>query len=132
MKAFIIAVMSGLLCSSGFAQTVSPLFSRGYTVIPEPQKVSLEGHDFSFGTGWQLKLDKSVASSDVAVEALREGIADRFHIVLGGTGKSAGVVTLRIAKGSVSIGNAQDSDRAALEEQAYRIDLHSGSVGHHG
>jgi hexosaminidase len=128
MKIFLVAIISLGLAAGGAAQTVSPLFARGYTVMPEPQKITLEAHDFTFGPGWRLQFDKSVASNDVAVEALRGGLADRFHIVLGGTRKSAGVVILRIAKGSVSIGKAQDSDRAALEEQAYRIDLHRGSV----
>ena len=38
MKALVIGVMAGLFCFAGQAQTVSPLFARGYTVIPQPQK----------------------------------------------------------------------------------------------
>jgi len=38
------------------AATVSPLLARGYTVIPEPQKVTLRGSDFEFTPFWQLEL----------------------------------------------------------------------------
>ncbi len=128
MKSFLIAVIIGSLGSGAVAQTVSPLFARGYTVLPEPQKIFLQDHDFAFGEGWQLKLDKSVASNDVAVQVLREDLADRFDVTLDAAGKQAGVLILRIAKDSVTIGNAQDNNKAALEEQAYRIDLHKNSV----
>jgi hexosaminidase len=127
MRKLLTIAIFGCFCVSGVTQTISPLFARGYTVMPEPQKVSLENNDFTFGPGWRLQLD-SLASSDVAVEALREGLVDRFHVALSETGKSASVVTLRIARGSVAIGKAQDTDRAALEDQAYRMELHPGSV----
>ena len=38
------------------AQAASPslLFTRGYRVIPEPQKLELNGDDFIFGNGMAL------------------------------------------------------------------------------
>src|ERR1035437_11019962 len=128
MKALVIATIVGCFCSVGQAQTVSPLFARGYTVIPEPQKVVLGARDFPFDQSWQLKLDKSVSSNDVAVEILRAELDSRFHVTLSTGGKPRGVLSLRIAPGSVQIGGAQDSDKSALEEQTYRIDLHSGTI----
>ena len=80
MRALLVGTIFGWLCSVGLAQTVSPFFARGYTVIPEPQTVSLGAHDFTFGSNWQLKVDKSVAKDDVAVETLREALASRFHV----------------------------------------------------
>ena len=47
MKAVVIAAIAGVCCSLMQAQAVSPLFARGYTVIPEPQKVSLAGSDLA-------------------------------------------------------------------------------------
>ena len=128
MKFLTVVAVLGCFCSSGLSQTVSPLLARGYTVIPQPQKVSLNAGDISFGDGWQLRLDSSVPSNDVAVEALREGLSQRFHITLDSHGSSSGVLSLHVAAGSVPIGDAQDIDRSALEEQAYRIDLHQGAV----
>ena len=67
-------------------------------------------------------------SHDVAVEALHQELADRFHLTLGAAGKPSGTVTLRIVAGSVQIGQALDRDKSALEEQAYRIDLHRDAI----
>ena len=128
MRALLIATVTGSVCSIGQAQTVFPLFARGYTVTPEPQKVSLGTDDFTFGRNWQLKLDKSVSSNDVAVETLREYLVTRFNVILGASGGSGGILSLRIAPGSVPIGSALDSNKASLEDQAYRIDLHSGTI----
>ncbi len=128
MRALVIASIIGLFVSIGQAQTVSPLFARGYTVIPEPQKVSLSAGDFTFDQNWQLKLDSGVGKDDVAVEVLHQDLAARFHVRLGTPGSSSGVLSLRIQPGSVQIGNALDTNKKSLEEQAYRIDLHRGAI----
>lgn len=128
MRTLLITAILGWFFSVGMAQTVSPLFARGYTVVPEPQRVSLGIRDFTFGRSWQLKVDKSVAKGDVAVEVLREDLAARFNVRLGESGGPGGILSLRIAPGSVRIGKALDPHKSALDEQAYRIDLHSGSV----
>jgi hypothetical protein len=128
MRAFAIAAIAGLLCTIGHAQTVSPLSVRGYTVIPEPQTISLGAHDFAFGPTWRLKLDNSVPVGDVAVEALRDGLATRFYLKMGRSGGSGGILSLRIVPGSVQIGGALDRDQGQLADQAYRIDLHSGAI----
>ncbi len=128
MRELVIGAMAGLFCFAGQAQTVSPLFARGYTVIPEPQKVSLGARDFTFTSGWQVKLDKSVPADDVAVETLRDDLATRFNVRLATSGNSAGTLSLRIKPGSVQVGNALDKGQDNLAGQAYRIDLHNGSV----
>lgn len=128
MKSLFVAAFVGWFCSIGLAQAMSPLFARGYTVIPEPQKVSLGTHDFKFGQNWQLKLDTSVAHGDVAVEALQAGLHARFQVQLGTAAGPDGVLLLRIAPGSVSVGRAQDPNRSKLAEQAYRITLHNKAI----
>ena len=70
MRALVIAAITVVCCSLMQAQTVSPLFARGYTVIPEPQKVSLDASDLAFNQSWQMKLGKGVAKDDVAVGTL--------------------------------------------------------------
>src|SRR4051812_17104979 len=55
----------------GDAATVSPLFARGYTVIPTPQKVTLGTNDFEFTRAWHLESGPGIQSGDVAVESLR-------------------------------------------------------------
>ncbi len=110
------------------AQAVSPLFASGYTVIPEPQKIILGTHDFTFGRSWQLKVDKSVAADDVTLEALRNDLSTRFNVRLGASGGSGGILLLRIAPRSVQVGEALDVHKSVLAQQAYKIDLHAGSV----
>jgi len=128
MKPAVLLVLFGYLCTAGTAQAVSPLFARGYTVIPEPQQVTLGAKNFTFGPSWQLRIGNGVAKDDVAVEALWDDLASRFNVRLNQTGKSSGVILLRIAAGTVQIGHAQDNDRSALEQQAYRITLQPGSI----
>lgn len=123
-------IVSCLTCTSSlaFAATVSPLFGRGYTVIPEPQEVSLGATDFEFGAGWRLQLDKSVAPDDVAVEALRDDLATRFNLTLNSKGGPAGILSLRISPGTVQVGKAVDRDKSKLAEQAYQIELDKRSI----
>ncbi len=128
MKAFLAAAVVTIFCCGAAAQTVSSLFARGYTVIPEPQKTTLAGGDFNFGSQWRLRTDKSVNTGDITAETLRDQLSNRFHVSLNGEGKSEGVLTLRIAAGSVAIGKVQDVNHAAIQEQAYKIDLHPGSI----
>jgi len=116
------------VCSWASAETTSPLFGRGYTVIPEPQRVSLGSGDFQFTQNWGLQVDKSVQSNDVAVESLREDLASRFHLRLEAGANQAASVSLKIAPGSVQIGNAQDRNKNEIAKEAYRIDLSSKAV----
>ncbi|MGH9612637.1 MAG: glycoside hydrolase family 20 zincin-like fold domain-containing protein, partial [Bryobacteraceae bacterium] len=107
----------------GRAATVSALFSRGYTVIPEPRKVALEPRDFPFNARWRVELGQGISTNDVAVQTLREDLSSRFDTTLRGTATAAGILRLAISPGAVTVGNAQDRDRGALARQAYRLEL---------
>lgn len=118
-------------CAPEMAAAVSPLFRRGYAVIPEPQQVTLNGGDFEFGNGWRLKLGPGVKADDVAVESLKEGLLNRYGVRLetAGTGLiSRNAVTLAIQPGSVPIGNVTDRNKEAIEEQAYKLELASSGI----
>ena len=111
-----------LLMVVGFTQmasgaTASNLFQRGYTVIPEPQKVEFKGGDFEIGSGWRLELGKSMKPGDVAVESLKDELEKRHGITLETRGRGK-AITLEIQPGSVEIGQATDKNKQALEEQA--------------
>jgi hypothetical protein len=99
----------------------SPLYVRGYTLIPEPQQITVKAGDFEFDSGWQLQRGQGVAENDAAVQSLREQMAGRHEIVLSSGGH--GVLELIIRPGSASPAHATDRDTAALAEQAYRIEL---------
>ena len=111
----------------GMASAIgSPLFIRGYNVLPAPQKVSLAPRDAEFTRDWRVRVEASVAPADVAVASFKEGLADRFHLSLKPAVEDRAatrIVSLSIGPGSVVVGHAADRDRAALAEQAYRIVL---------
>jgi len=125
----VLAVMS--VCSGSVlrAATVSPLFARGYTVIPAPQQVTLSGKDFEVATPWRLELGAGIKADDVAVQSLQEGLRERFHFALAeGKGKGGGSLKLEIDPQAVAVGEATDRQKAALAEQAYRMKLAPGEV----
>ncbi len=107
------------------AETVSPLHARGYTVMPQPQVVKLDASDFEFGAGWKIEV-QGAASHDIAIETLKDELERRYQLKLGGSG--ANMVRLILAPNSVAVGAAQDADKQALAEQAYKIDLSRGRV----
>ncbi|HEY7306746.1 MAG TPA: hypothetical protein VH601_21660, partial [Bryobacteraceae bacterium] len=45
----------------------SPLFARGYTVLPSPQKVRLGARDFEFTQAWRLESGAGIQSDDISV-----------------------------------------------------------------
>lgn len=106
--------------------TVSPLFARGYTVMPEPQIVKLGASDFVFSPDWTLEL-QGISANDAAVQILHEELNRRFRLTLAKRGRGAGALRLIIAANSARAGAAQDRDHDALAEQAYKINLsHDG------
>lgn len=104
----------------------SPLGARGYAVLPEPQKVTLQGSDFRFGDGWSVQ-HKGIGADDSAVTSLDEGLKSRYKIASSRTARG-GTVTLLLNPGSVTIGEALDPDKQAIAEQAYQIELHPANV----
>jgi hexosaminidase len=118
-----------LLVLAPRADAVSPLYARGYTVLPEPQQVAFKGGDFEFGSGWRLALGQSVSATDVAVESLEKGLARRYGAILKTSGKGGDkTIELRIQPGAVQIGEAADNNKAALAEQAYALELTSDRI----
>ena len=110
------------------AVTSSPLFARGYTVLPPPQKVTLKPNDFEFSSAWRIELGSGVDSKDVAVQSLRDSLLERFHLQLGFSSKVYGTLRLVVAPKSVAPAAATDSDKTAIAEQAYRIQLAPGQI----
>jgi len=121
-KAYCSTLLLLLISGGASASPVSPLFIRGYTVIPEPQKVELKTGDFQIDNQWGLRLGAGVNPGDVAAETLKLQLQQRYHLNLA-TGGQGGVIELAIRPGSLEIGKATDPNRAALAEQAYRLQL---------
>ena len=111
------------------AATASPLFARGYTVIPAPQQVTLTGKDLEFAPSWRLALGPGVKGDDIAVVSLKEELQERFHLVLSQAPAPGGsVLRLAIDPHAVEVGEATDKEKAPLAEQAYRMRLASAGI----
>ncbi len=116
-----------LLISGGLgAQTLSPLASRGYTVIPEPQQVQLAAEDVRFGPAWSIDIGPGIAGNDVAVESLREEVGTRYGLAPA----PAGSITVRLSmkEGAVVPGKATDRDTPSIAAQSYRIEVGDSTV----
>ncbi len=123
------ALVSVCLTGTLRAATASPLFARGYTVIPEPQKVTLSGKDFEVAAPWRLELGPGVKADDMAVVSLKENLRERFHFALSeGKGKSGASLKLAVDPHAVEVGEATDREKSALAEQAYRMKLTAAEV----
>jgi len=116
-----LSFLSGILAGALGAQTLSPLASRGYTVIPEPRQVQLAPDDVRFGPGWSIDIGPGIARNDVAVDALREDVAARYGLAPSPGG--AFTVRLSIQPGSVVPGRTTDRDVRSIAAQSYRIEI---------
>src|SRR4029077_15287654 len=103
MKRVTPVIFAFLTIALTHADTVSPLFSRGYTVMPEPQVVQLGAADFVFGSDWRLEV-QGASANDVAVEELKEEVDNRFRVKLSEARRGGSVLRLTMAPGSVSVG----------------------------
>src|SRR5262245_42642267 len=114
------AVLALVFLAPAWADTVSPLLARGYTVMRQPQVVGWGAADFAFSSGWRLDRG-NVAKGDAAVEVLTEELRRRDGIELSSSGRPDGTLRLVIAPNSARVGAAQDRDREVLAQQAYKI-----------
>lgn len=108
------------------AGTASPLALRGYTVIPQPQRVELTARDVRFGPDWSLAIGAGVNSGDIAVETLESELKSRFG--LRRKDGAAFSVRLAIAPCSVAPHKATDPDATSVAEQSYRLEFKEGSI----
>src|SRR5215813_10862696 len=122
-----LGMILSLLLSRQATAAISPLASRGYTVLPEPRHVELGASDFNFGPAWSLQ-KTGVPANDIAAASLTEGLQSRFHLAGPGSRAGATPIVLSIAPGSVSIGDALDADKAAIAAQAYLLELSSRRI----
>jgi hypothetical protein len=127
MKWLAAVLISQTLATYSSAATSSPLFARGYTVLPSPQRVHLGAKDFEFTHAWRLELGAGINPDDIAVRDLRERLQERFQLRLSRSG-NAPILHLAVAPDAVTTGPTTDSNKSAIAQQAYRIQLTSERV----
>ena len=101
----------------------------GSSLLPVPQKMTLSNQLQVFDASWTVSHAGNISSEDAAVTSLVENINDRFNIILRrNNSATTHVIKLQIKPNSVSIGEATDTNRAALSKQAYRITLSANNI----
>ena len=116
------AIILLLLIGAGLrADTVSPLGLRGYSVVPQPQRVEISPQDLRFGAEWSLESGPGLDRGDVDIETLDFELRSRFG--LRRTASAADSVRLAIVPGAVPPGKSTDPDKQGIAEQAYRIEI---------
>jgi hypothetical protein len=116
-----------LLAVEAQPDLVSSLYERGYPLIPEPQQVKLGSDDFRISGEWRVERGPGVEATSPAEKVLRTGLEQRhaFKLAEGGSGPA---IRLEVKAGSVPASNAQDKDRDALTQQAYKLTLAKDGV----
>src|SRR6185312_3942440 len=84
--------------------------------------------DFELTPAWRLESGLGIKPDDMAIQSLKEGLQERFGMTLGGSRDAGGVVRLAIVPNQVVVDRAIDRDKAAIAEQAYRLELASNRL----
>ncbi len=110
------AVTLLLLCTTALQSYgfVNELRSRGYSLIPAPQKVALAGEDIELDSSWRVisGLDKN----HIVMRRLLQGAEQLHGISFSGSG--GGKVVLEVVPGAVA-----ETDDPALNRQGYKLVL---------
>lgn len=93
------------------------------TLLPKPQKLNFTGRRFNLHKNQILKLINT-GKAVPAVQSLREELRNNYklNLITEGTGENNSI-SLIIKPGAVEIGSTADTNRAALQRQAYRLEL---------
>ncbi len=125
MKTRIALLLSLIFVVIAPANTQQPteLFVRGYSVIPTPQKVDLQGSEIEFNDSWGYDAGK-IARDHIAVRSLLRDLQE-FHLIelRPAPSQAKNVIRLSVVKGAVQTG----AD-AEIEKQGYRLKIAPGLI----
>ena len=92
------------------AQTASPLFERGYAVLPTPQKAEVGQKDIEITHAWRIDVDKT-AQGDIAPRELNALLEERHRFKFTDSQQSVGPTgRLTIAPDSVQVKGVNNAD----------------------
>jgi len=97
---------------------------RGYSVIPSPQKVELQGGEIEFNDSWSIEAGR-LAKDHIAVRALVKDLREFHGIELNqATAKTGKLIRLSVMKGAVKTGAAEE-----IDTQGYLLKIAPGLIG---
>ena len=113
-----------LVCFTILAQSQNPtpLWQRGYSIIPTPRNVKLAAGDLRLDSSWVVDAGK-LGASHMAVRSLLGDFKEMHALGLRAGAAERSVIRLAVAPGTVATKAAPEIDR-----QAYRIRLAPGLI----
>ena len=104
---------------------LTPLFLRGYSVIPTPQKVELKERDIVFDDSWTYDAS-NIGENHIAVRTLLRDLRNFYSLELKAGSGDKKVIRLSVKSGAVKIDDSErDPER---EKQAYRLEITSDFI----
>ncbi len=110
-----------VITTVSLAQSVSPLLSRGYTVLPVPQRVQLSTGDITLNDDWSLQFGTGVNSHDIAADELHRLLLERHDFTLHSLPNAKHVLSLAVDPSAVAVTGVHDKDKTSIAAQAYRL-----------
>ncbi len=104
------------------AEQPSELWLRGYSVIPSPRTVRLDGGDVILSDQWRLDAG-TAGNSHIAARTLHGDLESFHQLVLKSGAASQPAIRLSVRAGAVTTGAGPEMDR-----QAYRLRVTADSV----
>jgi hypothetical protein len=99
------------------------LFSRGYSVLPAPQRVHLQGNDLFLDEAWTIDTSR-LPAGHMALRSLRQDLHDFYQIDLLPAGPNAGKKIVL----QVGLRTVKSEAGAEIDRQAYRLTIASDGI----
>ncbi len=105
----------------GVVNSVNDLRSKGYSLIPAPQEISLKGHDIRIDETWTLK--STVSEKGIALKTFRKGVNEILGYEFSEVNEGMGEIILEVKKGTID----KDVDHELLE-QGYKLEISGNQI----
>jgi hypothetical protein len=124
-------VLISLNAYSGARDFLSSKDNPGAGLLPVPQRVSLTSRQYVLDNNWAIHAGSNISKEDPAVKSLSSALKDRFGVTVKMNTANSGskkVILLVLKAGSVTIGKTTDTNRTALMQQAYHLQLDKENI----
>jgi hypothetical protein len=128
---FLFLLLNILIYSNVYSGDKNDFLSKdkaGMGLLPVPRSVSLTNHEYVLNSSWFIGAGSNISKADPALQSLTSALKDRFGLIIkinSGVkiGNKLRGIHLIVKAGSVIIGKTTDTNRNALLQQAYHLQL---------
>jgi len=116
-----------IISVDSYSQNAAPS-KPGSGLLPVPQSVALSDHEYILDQHWFIVAGSGISKIDPALQSLTSELKERFGFSIkintdANSSKKFPVIRLMVKAGAIIIGNATDTNRTALLQQAYQLKL---------